>query len=292
MTDSGRIAGTVKWFSNEKGYGFITPNEGSSITEDIFVHQSCIHSEGYRTLNDEWQVEFEVGHDEDGKPKAENVTAPGGGPCTGPRKPRNTARSRRRRQPRYNDEETNDNNDAMDMNHEMQPNTHTHDEGSSSSTPAVPRRQRVRAERPPPQPMWHDTLIEDVKLALKDKNIRTTTGTIDISFEKLRLKLGTRNYASLAHEDKILAEGSFECDCDGHATFEWKRAIQYTDDWNNFLDLSVLVQEINLVDERVKAVGVGENMHTLMGEEVADPRNTLAASGFEMRRVVLTPKRR
>ena len=50
MTDSGRIAGTVKWFSNEKGYGFITPNEGSSITEDIFVHQSCIHSEGYRTL--------------------------------------------------------------------------------------------------------------------------------------------------------------------------------------------------------------------------------------------------
>ena len=45
-----KVQGSVKWFSNRKGYGFITPAEGSSITEDIFVHQSSIFCEGYRTL--------------------------------------------------------------------------------------------------------------------------------------------------------------------------------------------------------------------------------------------------
>ena len=45
-----KIQGKVKWFSNKKGYGFITPKEGSVISEDIFVHQSAVHSDGYRTL--------------------------------------------------------------------------------------------------------------------------------------------------------------------------------------------------------------------------------------------------
>ena len=45
-----KVQGTVKWFSNKKGFGFITPGEGSPTSEDIFVHQSSILSEGYRTL--------------------------------------------------------------------------------------------------------------------------------------------------------------------------------------------------------------------------------------------------
>lgn len=44
------MQGSVKWFSNKKGYGFITPAEGGTITEDVFVHQSSIFCEGYRTL--------------------------------------------------------------------------------------------------------------------------------------------------------------------------------------------------------------------------------------------------
>jgi CspA family cold shock protein len=52
-----RIKGTVKWFSNEKGYGFITPENGS---QDIFVHYSAIEGQGYRTLDEGTQVEFEV----------------------------------------------------------------------------------------------------------------------------------------------------------------------------------------------------------------------------------------
>ncbi len=48
--------GTVKWFSNEKGYGFIEREEG----EDVFVHHSAIQMDGYRSLTEGQRVEFEV----------------------------------------------------------------------------------------------------------------------------------------------------------------------------------------------------------------------------------------
>ncbi len=49
--------GTVKWFNESKGFGFITPADGS---KDVFVHFSAIASEGFRTLADGQQVNFEV----------------------------------------------------------------------------------------------------------------------------------------------------------------------------------------------------------------------------------------
>ena len=52
---SERIVGTVKWFNNSKGYGFIARDGG----EDVFVHFSAIQSEGFRTLQEGQQVEFE-----------------------------------------------------------------------------------------------------------------------------------------------------------------------------------------------------------------------------------------
>lgn len=48
--------GTVKWFSNQKGYGFITPEEGN----DVFVHHSEIQGDGYKTLDEGQSVEFEI----------------------------------------------------------------------------------------------------------------------------------------------------------------------------------------------------------------------------------------
>ncbi len=48
--------GTVKWFSSQKGYGFITSEEG----KDVFVHHSAIQGEGYKSLDEGQQVEFEV----------------------------------------------------------------------------------------------------------------------------------------------------------------------------------------------------------------------------------------
>ena len=48
--------GKVKWFNNQKGYGFITPEDG----KDVFVHHTAIKTEGYRTLEEGQAVEFEI----------------------------------------------------------------------------------------------------------------------------------------------------------------------------------------------------------------------------------------
>ena len=63
--------GTVKWFNNSKGYGFITPD---GETKDVFVHHSQISGEGYKSLNEGQKVEFEVREGAKG-PEATNVVA-------------------------------------------------------------------------------------------------------------------------------------------------------------------------------------------------------------------------
>ncbi|MEK6755161.1 MAG: cold shock domain-containing protein [Bacteroidota bacterium] len=62
--------GTVKWFDAKKGFGFITPDDGS---KDLFVHHSEINTEGYASLDDGQKVEFEIGEGKKG-PCATNVT--------------------------------------------------------------------------------------------------------------------------------------------------------------------------------------------------------------------------
>ena len=65
-----RTKGTVKWFNDQKGFGFITP-EGEG-EKDCFVHHSAIQAEGFKTLTEGDQVEFEVVEGTKG-PAAENV---------------------------------------------------------------------------------------------------------------------------------------------------------------------------------------------------------------------------
>lgn len=61
--------GTVKWFNSDKGFGFITPDDGS---KDLFVHHSEIQMGGYKSLNEGQKVEFTVGQGQKG-PCANNV---------------------------------------------------------------------------------------------------------------------------------------------------------------------------------------------------------------------------
>jgi len=61
--------GKVKWFSNQKGYGFITPESG----KDVFVHHTAIQGDGYKTLEEGQEVEFEIKDGPKGE-QAVNVT--------------------------------------------------------------------------------------------------------------------------------------------------------------------------------------------------------------------------
>ncbi len=63
------MKGTVKWFNNQKGYGFISDEEGN----DVFVHYTGLNMEGYKTLNEGAEVEFDVVQGTKG-PQATNVT--------------------------------------------------------------------------------------------------------------------------------------------------------------------------------------------------------------------------
>ena len=68
-----RMKGTVKWFNPDKGFGFITPEDGS---KDLFVHHSAIQGSGFKTLDEGESVEFDVVQGQKG-PAAENVTRAG-----------------------------------------------------------------------------------------------------------------------------------------------------------------------------------------------------------------------
>ena len=62
--------GKVKWFNNQKGYGFVTPEDGS---KDVFVHYSAISGDGFKSLKEGQKVEFEITQGPKG-PQASNVT--------------------------------------------------------------------------------------------------------------------------------------------------------------------------------------------------------------------------
>jgi CspA family cold shock protein len=69
VKETSMVQGTVKWFNSEKGYGFITPDDGGN---DVFAHFSAISMSGYRSLDENQRVEFEITQGPKG-PQAENI---------------------------------------------------------------------------------------------------------------------------------------------------------------------------------------------------------------------------
>ncbi|CAL5364215.1 unnamed protein product [Camellia sinensis] len=76
MNGSSRRTGVVKWFNDQKGFEFITPDDGG---EDLFVHQSSIRSEGFRSLGDGETFKFVIESGGNGRTKAADVTGPNEG---------------------------------------------------------------------------------------------------------------------------------------------------------------------------------------------------------------------
>ena len=71
MSNGPKVTGTVKWFNDAKGFGFVTPDNGG---EDLFAHFSAINMDGFKTLKEGQKVAFEVTQGQKGK-QATNLTA-------------------------------------------------------------------------------------------------------------------------------------------------------------------------------------------------------------------------
>jgi CspA family cold shock protein len=69
MEEQSMATGKVKWFNADKGFGFISPDDGS---KDVFVHHSAITGQGFKSLTEGQSVEFEIGEGQKG-PAAKNV---------------------------------------------------------------------------------------------------------------------------------------------------------------------------------------------------------------------------
>merc|ERR1719384_1809606 len=80
QSNNGLLKGVVKRFNAQKGFGFITCDDGSG---DVFVHFSEVKAQGFKTLGEGEKVEFNVVIQDDGRRKATNVTGPGGADVIG-----------------------------------------------------------------------------------------------------------------------------------------------------------------------------------------------------------------
>lgn len=75
FSSDGKMSGTVKWFDSTKGFGFLVPDDGSP---DVFVHQTAIYKDGFRSLAEGEAVEYQLTTKDNGRIQAIDVTGPGG----------------------------------------------------------------------------------------------------------------------------------------------------------------------------------------------------------------------
>lgn len=147
------------------------------------------------------------------------MTAPGGGPCTGPRPPR-----REKKAAATEGEAVPESAAPADTTTEQAKKKKKKKKKPSASANGKQKAStKVQGQR------WHDILNDEVKESLTAKGIRHATGTVDIAIDKQRIKLGTRGYVSMAHGDAILAEGTFTATEDGIVILTWEHVLKFVD---------------------------------------------------------------
>lgn len=302
-----KFNGKVKWFSNRKGFGFITPTSDDAPTkEDIFVHHTNIVSEGtYRTLTEGYEVQFEVLTEESGKLKCNNVTAPGGGPCDPPAAPKDEKRRTRRRRGKGkgNDESGEEDNGAEETGEEDNNNNAEGGDGAKKDGGEEGKKAGKKGKgggakngagqvggpnrrRGP----WHSGEIADnVKEMVTARGLSLDKTTIDVSTGGSRIKISAGGYVAVAHSSGTLAEGSYTLDDKGEVKMEWKHVLMLDgDEWKvSDASNSNLVASINFSDETLTPVKEGETAKDLWGDKKDPTREMFEQNGFTMRRVIL-----
>lgn len=303
-----KITGTVKWFSNKKGFGFIAPTSDNSPTnEEIFVHQTSIFSDGdYRTLVEGSEVEFEIEKEDSGKLKAINVTSPGGAAIKPPNR-------ERKRQPRKDNKDGNRNADSGDDGNDDAGNG---DEGNGERKERKDDGRRGRRRNPKPakkagddgpvresrepreprdapkkerEPPFHSVITDEEKEKIAAKGIDLGQKmTIDVALGDARIKLGQGGYAGLAHASGMVGEGTYKCSEKGFVTFEWERCLEFIDGKWTPGALNKLIPSVSLTTDDVTDVKQDESAESLWGADKTDPKDAFIEHGFKMKRVVLT----
>jgi CspA family cold shock protein len=275
-----KVKGKVKWFSNRKGFGFVSPASGG---DDVFLHHSRIVSDAeYKTLRDGLEVEFEIGTDDKGKPFADKVTSADGSaiPPPDPTRKRNKKKATDVTGGGTVDEGDETKEEATDE------NTKENKKGRSRN-----KRRNGANGKKEPKSEWYTELDETVTKSMESRNIMIEAGRAFLSVGDARLKIGTGGYITLAHSSGIVAEGKYTCGKDGKLSISWEKVLKLDgDEWKvSSVDAEngALLNEVDLTDDSVKATGAEESPDTLWGEGKPDPKDTLEKNGFLMRKVAL-----
>lgn len=321
MSDA-KNTGKVKWFSIRKGFGFITPSNDSGPTkgEDIFFHQTSIVSEAKnKFLETNYEVEYEVYTDDDGKYKCKQVTKPGGGPCDVPERKQNNRRRGKGGKADGDAKEDNGDKKEGDKKEEEKKDDGEEKNGQNKNKKGGKGRNNNRGKGKPganaekkegengedgkkpagggggrkPRKRFDDGISQDVKNKMKEKKLDMRQTSLLVVLEKNRIKFGPDGYAALCHADGIMAEGSFVCDDQGKVTLTWKNMLKFTGgEWKQEDPIAntsngVLVDSFNWSDDKVEGLKQVESPESLWGDDKTDPADALQSNNFQMRKCFL-----
>lgn len=217
---------------------------------------------------DGFEVEFEAITDENGKLKAQSVTASDGKPCPGPDpKDRRGRRKKANKKSESGDEaekptdggeksddggeDKNNNNKEKksggNRNRRRRKNGKQKAEGKADGgTSADQPKQSNSAKQ-----SWYNDLEKSVQESLEKREIKVDAGRAFLSIGDARIKLGTGGYAALAHKTGILAEGKYTCDPKGKIAATWEHVLKHDTEWKPSTyeaEKSALLGEFTLTD--------------------------------------------